>query len=282
MGCEDRAAGRAGFKQAYRKFDGAFNADDAAARMDHEDRATRAFFGQAPDKAVQVGRHQRLDESVGADGVETLELAHLRRNFRGDRNRNVCLLGEKPVSHDLLVRAVQIRVDEADGDALIAGSDDVIAQGIDFIEIKRLQHETIGADTFIDDKPFVARHERRRQNDIKIILFETAFGAHFDDVAKALGGDEGGACTPPFDQRIGGKRRAVNDRVDFGKLDTGDFGDLPDALDDRIFGIGIVGQHFDRMERDAYLHRNVGEGATDIDTDPDLLAIFRHCLSHAP
>jgi hypothetical protein len=36
------------------------------------------------------------------------------------------------------------------------------------------------------------------------------------------------------------------------------------------------------MERDAYLHRNVGEGATDIDTDPDLLAIFRHCLSHAP
>jgi hypothetical protein len=36
------------------------------------------------------------------------------------------------------------------------------------------------------------------------------------------------------------------------------------------------------MECGTDLHCNVGKGAADIDTDPDLLAIFRHFLDYAP
>src|SRR5690606_3407023 len=157
-----------------------------------------------------------------------------------------------------------------------------LTKRIDFRNIQRLQHRTIGSDTLIDDETLVTWHEGSRQHDIEIILFEAALSAHLDDITEALGRDEGGAGAASLDQRIGRKCRAMNNRIDLGKIYAGHLRHLADTPDDRIFRIGIIGQDFDRMERDAYLHRNVGEGATDIDTDPDLFAIFRHFLTHAP
>ena len=81
------------------------------------------------DQAVEIGRHQRLDVGVGADGVEALELAHLRRDLGRDRDRQVGRPRQQRIAHALLVIAVQVGVNKSDRDALIAGSNNAIAEG---------------------------------------------------------------------------------------------------------------------------------------------------------
>ena len=60
-----------------------------AARMHHQQRTGRARRLQRLHQPVEVRLHDRLDIGVGADGVEALVLAHLRRDFRRDRDRQL-------------------------------------------------------------------------------------------------------------------------------------------------------------------------------------------------
>jgi hypothetical protein len=52
-------------------------------------------------------------------------------------------------------------------------------------------------------------------------LLEARFGAHLDDIAEALGGDQRRPCAAPLDQRVGGQRGAMNDLADLLRTDTG-------------------------------------------------------------
>ncbi|MNY16996.1 hypothetical protein D3C86_1502920 [compost metagenome] len=108
MSCEDRTTGRARLQQAHWELDSRVDADDAATGVDHEDRTGQAFFLQTADQAVQVGSNQRLDESVGTHGVEALELAHLRRHFRRNRDAKARFFRQQAIADLPLVSGIYV------------------------------------------------------------------------------------------------------------------------------------------------------------------------------
>jgi hypothetical protein len=82
---------------------------------------------------------------------------------------------------------------------------------------------------------------------VEVVLLEAAFRAHLDYVAEALGGDEGRARAAPLDQRVGGKRGAVDHEIEVGRSDACSLDDDCDAIEDRLLGRGVVRQHLARI-----------------------------------
>jgi hypothetical protein len=84
-----------------------------------------------------------------------------------------------------------------------------------------------------------------------------ACGTHLDDVAKAFARNEGGARAAPFDQRIGGKRGAVNDRADLRGFDRRLGRRTPQTFDNRAFRLFVIGQNLGRVKSVAVLQCDV-------------------------
>ena len=187
---------------------------DPAAGMHQEDRAIRALGRQPLAQAAQVGRHQRLDVGVGDCGVEPLVLAHLRRDLAAQRHRHPGHdLGQNLADH-ALVRVVDVGVQEPDRDALVARGRKLAGQGLDLGAVERDQHVAPGPDPLGQGVAAVARQERGGQDQVEVVLLEPALGPHLDHVPESVRGDERGLRAPPLDQRVGGKRGAVDDLAD--------------------------------------------------------------------
>ena len=120
------------------------------------------------------------------------------------------------------MRIMRIGMQEADGDGARLA---LALSSAGELRYRRLvqRHQHIA----IDRKPFTnrvapgARHQRCRPVDHQVVMIEALFVARLDHVAKALCGDEGGPGALALDQRIGGKRRAVDEDVDIGRADLG-------------------------------------------------------------
>ena len=173
--------------------------------------------------------------------------------------------------------AIGVGVKEADGDAFVAPCgnrlDNRRHRGI----VQWQQHLAGGVYAFAHDKTISARNEGRRQDDVQIVLLETVFRAHFQHITKTFGRHEGRSRTTPLDQRVGGERRAVDQKVDRGERDAGHVGNGNDPLQDGPLGCGIVGQHLGRMDDAIEIKGDIREGTADIDTHP---AIPRRIACH--
>ena len=99
-------------------------------------------------------------------------------------------------------------------------------------------------------------------------MLKPAFGAHFDHVAKTLRGDQRGFRTAPFDQRIGGQGRAVNDLANVASRDPGLGADLLNTAHNRLFGCGMGGEHLGGTKGRAGLQHDIGESAANVDAKP--------------
>src|SRR6185295_2542434 len=58
------------------------------------------------------------------------------------------------------------------------------------------------------------RHQRLRLDDVDVVLIEAALVGDLDDVAEAIGGDQGGARALALDDGVGGERGAVHQHAD--------------------------------------------------------------------
>ena len=67
----------------------ALDAHQAATGVHEVERATDAALQQFVAKPNKIGRHQRLDVGVRANGVEPLKLTHLWRHLTADRHRDI-------------------------------------------------------------------------------------------------------------------------------------------------------------------------------------------------
>ena len=127
-------------------------------------------------------------------------------------------------------------MDQADRDALIACRGDLVDQGFDLGPVQCNQHSAGGIHAFGHRETALAGQQRFGQLKVQVVLLKPAFGAHFDDIAKAVGGNQGRLGTTPFDQRIGGQCRAVNDLAHVAGCHASFGADLMHAINDRVFG----------------------------------------------
>ena len=279
-GGEDRAAGRPGFDEAHRKADGGLGGGDAAARGHQQHRAAKAGARQLALELADVISHQRLQVGVGAGRGETLVFAHFRRHVRGQRHRDIRQPARDRRADPTLVLGIGEAVQQPDRHGLDLLRGERIDRAGNDVVVERQQHGALRIDALAHRHAQPPRHQRRRQVDIEVVLLETVLVADLDHVAKTFGGEQRGLGALPLDQRIGGKRSAVDDQAHVGRRNAG-FGD--DRTHDRqhaVFRRSRRGQTLCRIALVADFERDIGEGAADIDTEPDVLHVTpRDCRS---
>ena len=224
-----------------------------------------ADAAQPARQLAQIARHQRLHVGVGDRGGEALPLAHLRRDLAGQRDRDVRQFLGEDVAHAAFVRGIDEGVQEADGDAFDALALQRGHQGAHGGVVERQQHVALVVQPLRDRQAQMARHQRLGQDDVEVVLVVTAFVAHRDDVAKALGRQQRGARALALDHRVGGERGAVDHDADVGGRDARGLEDVAHARHHALFRRGWRGQHLGREAPAVVLERKVGEGAADVD-----------------
>ena len=135
---------------------------------------------------------------------------------------------------------------QADRHAFIACRFDRFDDLFNLGAVQRDQNIAFGVDPFGHSIAHLPRQQWFGQGEVQVILLEPRFGAHFDHIAKAGGGDKGGFGTAPFNQRIGRKGGAVDDLHDVGGRDASLAANLSHAIDYRVFGGGVCGQNLGR------------------------------------
>ena len=112
-------------------------------------------------------------------------------------------------------------VEEADGDALdgfALQEGDEVGDGV-LVERKEDLAEVVEA--FGDGEAEVAGDEGLGEGDAEIVLVVAALVAEGENVAEALGGDEGGAGALALDDGVGGEGGAVDEDFDVGGGEVG-------------------------------------------------------------
>ena len=159
---------------------------------------------------------------------------------------------------------MRIGMKEADGDRLHVFRDDALREALHRALVQRQQHAAIGGEALGDLEAQRARHQRHRPVDHQVIMVEALLVALLDDVAEALGSDEGGAGPLALDQRIGGQRRAVDEDANVLGLEARSLQHQPETLDDAQFGGVSRGQHLAGPALGPVLQHDVGEGAANV------------------
>ena len=188
LGGEDRAARRAQFDEAHREADRGLDRGQPAAGQHQKQRADEAFTPQHGLEIGEVTADQWLDIGVGAGGREALVFAHLGRHVarQGDRDPG------QPVGEDLagaaLMRRIGKAVQKTDRDRLDAGGGEPVGQRGHPRLVERHEHPAARVDALAHRKAQPARHQRRRQVDVDVVLLEPVLVPDLDRVAEALGG----------------------------------------------------------------------------------------------
>jgi hypothetical protein len=180
----------------------------------------------------------------------------------------------------LLMHGIGIGVEEMDDERLAAGLLEAHYRRPKLGLVERHAHGAAGFDTLSHLQPQIARNDRH-ENAGHPIGVRPGPAAKFDDIAKAARRDHAGLRQPPLQHGVGGRRRAVHDKVDpvHRKAGFGQRGDHPDGL---VFRGG-------RRLGDVHLatvapvdQDQVRESAADIDAGDHAATACANFLNHAP
>ena len=169
------------------------------------------------------------------------------------------------------MRVMGIGMKEADRHGLCIFGDDPCSQGIDLAFVQRDQHFAVCRQSLAQREAQGARRQRLWPVDHQVVMVEALLVALLENVAEALGGDEGRPGTLALDQRIGGERRPVDEDADVGRLQPGLFEHQPDALDHAKFRRRGRGENLAAPALGAGFEHDIGEGAADVGGELDLL-----------
>ena len=268
IGGEDGTAGRPRLHEPDGERSGRLDRHQPTTGVDQVERARGASSGEFVSQPDEVAGHQRLDVGVGADRVEALVLAHLGRDLARDRYCDVGQFGEQKLTEPEFVRRVDVGVDEADRDRLVALRADVFDERAGAVLIERHEDLASCVQPFADDVAIGPLNEGGRQHDVEVVLLEPALGAGLDHIAEAVGCDECSLGATPFDEGVCGERRSVDDLGDVAQVDVLLCGDTADAVADPDFGGVVCGEHLGRgVAAVGHFDHDVGEGAANIGTD---------------
>ena len=176
-----------------------------------------------------------------------------------------------------LVGGIRIGMEQPDGDRLDRVALEPGQEGVHGLLVEGNQDVARVIHPLGDRPAQVAGHERSGPVDGNVVLLEAVLERHLDRVPEALGHDQRRPGAGPFDQGVGGERRAVNDQADRRRLHAC-FGDgLTDGRDDALFRDVRGGQHLGGDDSAlGELKRHVREGAADVNGDSATGCCFRH------
>ena len=184
---KDRAGRRAGLDEPDRKADRGLDRRDSAARRHQQQRADKAGAAAARVRGPEIAPHQRLrcrrwrrrwrNARIRASPARRRTTASPPPAASGARSPRRCAardprlvkLCRKPIATaSTLLRGE--RVDRARESCLV----------------ERHQHVALRVDPLAHRKAQAARHQRRRQIDVDVVLLEAVLVTDFDDVAEAF------------------------------------------------------------------------------------------------
>ena len=269
----DEARDRAGHEQVDGPLRRRLHRRHAARGLHQLHAVAEARLAHRVVEARHVARHLRPDVGVEGDGREALELAVQRQHLVRDREVGLRELLEQDLLHALLVRRVQVAVQEADRDGFDARGLELADALAHLVLVERDEHLAVRhRHALLHRQPVAALDERPRlpgqlllEREVERLLVT----GDVEDVAHALRRDH-----PDLGSRVGERdvrrdRRAVQEVVDLGEVDVRLLAQAADAVDDaagRVVGGGgdLVDGDPARLLVD---EGQVGERAADVDSD---------------
>ena len=221
MARQDRAASRSALHQTHRKSARGLHRADASGGHHQQQRTVRADTMQSVLHAREIAIHHRQHVGVRHHRRGSLVLADLAADLRRNGDRHIRQLTRDQVPRPFLMHGIDIGVQETDRhrlDALLAQRRN---QAIQRCITERQQHGAIGSQALGHLQPQIARNQGRRPLHIKVVLFETVFIGDLQRIAEAGSGDQRAPRPLAFDQRIGGKRGAMDHQIERGRANTG-------------------------------------------------------------
>ena len=272
IGRRHHARGRAGHHRVDRRLGDQLRRDGAAIALHHQQVAIVALGLQLRAQPRQVAVEDGLDRGVHRRRHAALVLAILRQD---DVTRRDIGVGPEP-AHDLggapLVRRVDVAVQEMDDDRL-AACRQKLARGVGHRGlVERGQHLAVGIHALGHFEPHLTV-DHRPEGAAQSVGLRPCATTEFEHVAKTLGRDEPDLGDLAFEQRVGGRRRAVDDRLQERRIEAG--GRQCGHEADRLVLDG--GRHLGQphLVRGGIDRQQVGESAADIDADGEG-ALGRH------
>ena len=236
----------------------------AAIALHHQDVAVEALAhqleAQAREIAVEHGLHRGVDRRRHA----ALVLAVLRQDGMARRDVAVGPQRMDDLGGAALMRGIDVAVQEMDDDGLAAQRQQLLRRLGHRRLVERRQHLAVGIHALRHFQPVFAL-DQRTEGAAHAIGLRPRAAAELQHVAKALGGDEPDLGDLAFEQRVGGRGRAMDDGLHGGGIGAGR-GERRHEADRLVVDRGrhlgeldLVGARIDRQK--------VGEGAADIDAD---------------
>ena len=213
----DRAGGRAGEDDAKRLLQRLAPGQQRRRAVGEVQLALEAQLAQVGVEARRVAPEDELHEDVDDRRRRARVLLGQRRGLRGDRDRDVVaqhLAGQ--LAQLLLVGRVDVGVEQADRHALHLAAAQHRELAARLVGVERAQLAAVGEHPLDHAAAQVARHERpggvaerAPPGGVGLPVERAADRAAVEDVAEALGGEEGDLRQPARDDRVEPHRARV-------------------------------------------------------------------------
>ena len=246
---------------------------EPAGRLDDQKRAGEGLRFEMFADLVQIAAHARPDIGVRGRRRAALELAVFLRQLVGRSDENAGQTGfEDRLGAFLMVR-VAVAVQQQDRDRLDVEPGELRPQRAHLVLVERGQRLALG------QHPLVELEAHRALDQRTVLLEEQVVGigpvdpADLVDVAKAFGDHQRGAGAGPFQHRVDGDRRAVQEKRRVGERDAGPAhpgGDPVHEMRRRRKRLAEPERARRRIEG-----RDVGERAADVGGEPQPAGNFR-------
>ena len=251
----------------HRPHGGRVGAEDPAARLHHEQLGPHARLREPALDPVQVALHDRPDHGVDHRRRRAQVLAELGGDLGRERDGHTGELLGEDLADAPLVLGVHVGVQQADGDRLdVLPSQDRggVAHGR---VVERSEHLALRAESLADHDRPVARHERLRLLELRVVEGRPHLARDLEQVAEPVGRHEAAPGDLPLDDRVRGDGRRVDDERHVAHGDATLREGTARGLHEPLRGVGGRRQHL----RDRHLARplvdegRVGERPSDVD-----------------
>ena len=202
-GGDQRAAGRPRLEEADREPPRGGGRRHAARGLDQVEAPGEAALGEGGFELGDVPGHEGLHVGVGRGGRAPLVFPELGDDLGGERHGQAGVLAPDHVGHRALVGRVAVGVEEADGEGLDPGLDEVGDLAAGLLLVERHDHAPVAVQTLVDLPAEGPRDERLRKAQEQIVDVVALLGSHLEDVPEPTRRQETERAPVPLDDRVG-------------------------------------------------------------------------------